>query len=261
MRDLKAVSSPFTLPGVQLVHLDTPSYSHFGGDPNLPAGTEWPMRNGNRLTFIARISLIELHRAHRVEWLPKSGALIFFYDMEEQPWGFDPKDKGSCAVLHVPELESPIVSAKATDGERLPRKCIGFRRIETLPSWDREPIRSLSLSDEEFDEYYSITETPYEGLPKHQVSGYPSPVQGDNMELECQLVSNGLYCGDSTGYNDPRAKTLSAGAEAWRLLLQVDSDDDLDVMWGDCGLLYFWVREADATAGRFDNTWLILQCS
>jgi hypothetical protein len=31
------------------------------------------------------------------------------------------------------------------------------------------------------------------------------------MELKCHLVTNGLYCGDSTGYEDPRPRELEAG--------------------------------------------------
>lgn len=46
----------------------------------------------------------------------------------------------------------------------------------------------------------------------------------------------------------------------WRLLLQLDSDDASDMMWGDSGILYFWIREADARAGDFSNVWVILQC-
>ena len=97
--------------------------------------------------------------------------------------------------------------------------------------------------------------------PCHQVDGFPSPIQGDEMELECQLVSNGIYCGDSSGYESAEAAALRGGASDWRLLLQVDSDDDLKMMWGDGGVLYFWIREADARAGRFENTWVVLQCS
>ena len=29
-------------------------------------------------------------------------------------------------------------------------------------------------------------------------------------------------------------------------LLQIDTDDSLDMMWADGGLLYFWIREEDA---------------
>ena len=58
-----------------------------------------------------------------------------------------------------------------------------------------------------------------------------------------------------------RVASLRDGCKDWRLLLQFDSDDDLNVMWGDCGKLYFWIREQDARLGRFDAAWLILQCS
>lgn len=81
------------------------------------------------------------------------------------------------------------------------------------------------------------------------------------MELEAQLVTNGIYCGDEAGYKDPRVPSLEPGVKDWRLLFQFDTDDDLGVMWGDCGTVYFWVREDDARAGSFANVWLILQCS
>jgi len=81
------------------------------------------------------------------------------------------------------------------------------------------------------------------------------------MELESQLVSNGLYCGDETGYNDPRAAALAEGAADWVLLLQVDTDDDAGMMWGDCGLIYFWIRREDLARRDFSNVWMILQCN
>jgi len=105
-----------------------------------------------------------------------------------------------------------------------------------------------------------LIDAEFRGAPKHQVAGYPSPVQGDDMELECQLVTHGLYCGDPSGYQDPRAVSLRDGAKDWRLLFQFDSDDELDVMWGDAGTLYYWVEREAAARGDFSNAWLILQC-
>lgn len=80
------------------------------------------------------------------------------------------------------------------------------------------------------------------------------------MELECQLVTNGLYCGDSSGYEDPGVKDLERGIGDWHLLFQMDSDDELNIMWGDAGLIYFWIRKQDALEGIFAKTWLVLQC-
>ena len=92
------------------------------------------------------------------------------------------------------------------------------------------------------------------------MGGYPRPVQGDHMELESQLASNGVYCGDSSGYESEEGELLAPGARDWRLLFQFSSDEDLGVMWGDDGNLYFWVKEQDAKAGDFSGVWLILQC-
>ena len=32
-------------------------------------------------------------------------------------------------------------------------------------------------------------------------------------------------------------------------------------MWGDCGRLYFWIRQEDLRRCVFDNVWMLLQCS
>jgi uncharacterized protein YwqG len=258
MRDIEALTAPLAAPAVHLTPAEGPSLSWLGGSPELPAGVPWPERNGGKLGFLARISLADLHRALPVTWLPRSGALLFFYDIGEQPWGFDPADRGGCAVLHVPDLDSPVTPR---DEGEIPPKPIEFRRIDTVPSFEREAIENLDLSDEESDALDELSAERFDGMPKHQIAGFPFPLQGDQMELECQLVTNGLNCGDPSGYADPRAKTLEPGAKDWRLLLQFDSDEDLELMWGDCGTLYFWVQESAAAAGKFGNTWLVLQCS
>jgi uncharacterized protein YwqG len=122
----------------------------------------------------------------------------------------------------------------------------------------------MERSDEEEERVWkafdALREAEYGHGPKHQIGGYPDPVQGAEMDQECQLASNGLSVGNSSGYDDPRAEALRAGASDWRLLLQLDSDDDLKVMWGDCGRIYFWVREQDARKRDFSGAWLVLQC-
>jgi uncharacterized protein YwqG len=82
------------------------------------------------------------------------------------------------------------------------------------------------------------------------------------MELECQLASNGIYCGGASCNQVEEAKALAAGASNWRLLLQIDTDEDgPGWMWGDVGRIYFWVKQQDVRSLRFDDAWLVLQCS
>jgi uncharacterized protein YwqG len=263
VRDVAAPAGPLAAPAVHIVKTKSPSLSHFDGLPNLPPEFHWPEHKGRKLGFVARLSLSEIQRANRIEWLPSRGALLFFYDMEEQPWGYDPKDRGSSVVLLAPDLPAPISQQGVQpDGRASPlsQRNIAFRRIDVLPSLERNSVRDLELSERESDLFSELTDVAFSGEPKHQIAGFPAPIQGDDMELECQLVTNGVYCGDSKGHNDERAELLKPGAMNWRLLLQVDSDDALDVMWGDAGVIYYWVEEHAAREGRFENTWLILQC-
>lgn len=250
------------------VHLRTTSEergSRFGGLPQLPERLTWPAKDGAPLGFLACVDLAELAAVERFDWLPAKGRLLFFYDAEQQVWGFDPADEGSWRVLFVEPgedvAEVPAPSGLAPE-HVLSRRCMKFRRVELPPSAMREGAGALDLTDAEADalEDYRRALLGGEEVPSHQIGGYPDPMQGDSMELDCQLVSNGLYCGDESGYQDPRAEALAAGAADWRLLLQMDTDDDLEVMWGDAGLIYFWIREQDARRRAFDKAWFALQC-
>jgi uncharacterized protein DUF1963 len=93
---------------------------------------------------------------------------------------------------------------------------------------------------------------------RHKLLGFADTIQGP-MDLEVELVTNGIYCGDPKGYADPRAKELEKNQKQWRLLFQLDSDEAATMMWGDLGRLYFWIREGDLQEQRFDRTWTILQ--
>lgn len=264
IRDVAAMLAPLAVPAVHVDKTNLAALSHFGGSPNLPTDVAWPVLQGEKLGFLARLSLSEIHQACPISWLPSSGALLFFYDMLKQPWGFDPKDRGSSTVLLVPDLQHPVEQINSgPDGNisPFPHRNIAFRQIQVFPGSERAGVRALQLSDAEFDAMSDLEESVFQSKPRHQISGFPSPVQGDEMELECQLVTNGLYCGDSSGYKDSRAEALKRGATQWKLLFQIDSDDDLGVMWGDAGVVYFWVEEHAASAGNFSNTWQILQCS
>jgi uncharacterized protein YwqG len=260
-RDIVALTRGMGSNALRLAKIDRPSRSYLGGDPMLPAGVPWPKKDDKPLGFLARISLSDLQTQCPTSWLPGDGALLFFYDDKEQPWGFDPKDRGGWAVLSAPDIEPCEARPFRADDGLLPHRSVELAPASVLPSWERPEVQALNLSDAEFELYHEEADRRLGGSTKHQLLGFPSPVQGDSMELECQLASNGVYCGDAKGYASPLAKELEPGAANWRLLLQFDSDEDLGVMWGDAGIVYFWVEESAARAGRFDKTWLVLQCT
>lgn len=123
--------------------------------------------------------------------------------------------------------------------------------------------RWARLNDKEAGDYFDFcSKVEHFGHPEsgnHHLLGHSANVQGD-MQLEAQLVSNGLYCGNATGYQDPRRKALESGADDWILLLQLDSEDTVGLMWGDVGMLYYWIRKQDLVEARFDRVWMALQC-
>ncbi len=240
--------------------------SKLGGFPDLPNNTDWPKLKETPLSFIAQLKLADFKIHDSENLLPESGILYFFYDNKEQPWGFNPSDRGSWKVMYY---NGEITSLKRTSppstlsDEHVFTPCsIKTSPETTIPPYGSYVFDELGLSDEERDQYFELTfSIDEEGEePIHKLLGYPNPVQSD-MQLECQLVSNGLYCGDETGFEDPKRKELEKGATEWRLLLQVDSDDKMGMMWGDCGRIYYWIKKDDLRNLQFDRTWLILQCS
>jgi len=257
-------------------HLLPVGASKLGGCPDLPPILAWPTWKTGPLSFVAQINLSDVPPNNL---LPNNGVLSFFYDMEQSAWGFDPNHREGFRTLYFSDASALVRLSEP------PRPVPGgvLRRLQALVS--REPARTsafrssrlsfdsflslpesasasvadllLELEDEEI--YSSFLETYIGPDPQHQLLGLPQPVQGE-MELECQLVTNGLYTGDPTGFKDPRRKMLEPGAADWRLLLQVDSDDNPGMMWGDLGMLYFWIRRQDLATCGFDKVWTILQC-
>lgn len=235
--------------------------SKIGGNPDLPLNLNWPFGHDVPLTFIAQIALHDMPRLDASSPLPSSGWLSFFYDADEQPWGYDPKHAGSWKVIYMPRAEAlqrrEFPDDYSLENELTPCS-LSMTKGLSLASLDRANSLGLDLDEEQMDSYEEVAaQLRPDG---HQLLGLPAVVQGDDMELECQLASSGLYCGDATGYDDPRAQSLSPNASDWRLLMQFDSDENSGMIWGDAGYLYFWIREQDLSSKNFDNVWVILQC-
>jgi uncharacterized protein YwqG len=244
--------------------------SRFGGAPDVPPGFRWPTRDERPLTFLAQIDLAEA----AAPGLPARGWLLFFYDAQEQPWGFDPNDAGGAVVRFVEgeraELRrQPHPAVDAGAGPFKPCATTLVPGVD-LPDAGDGVVEaafpdSSSVPWESYDRAVSLLAGGLErdgAEPvRHHLLGHPQIVQGD-MRAECQLAANGIYAGDPSGYESPRATELCKTAAAdWQLLMQIDTDEDgPGWMWGDCGRLYYWIRKRDLAERAFDKVWLILQC-
>jgi uncharacterized protein YwqG len=213
------------------------------------------------LSFLAQLDLAELRAAGGIDWLPDHGRLLFFYELAYGGWGFDPKDAGSAVVRYEIGMAAPATEpADLSADMRFDESPVTFASDVSCPSGERLDVDWEALSGPEERALEDAFEALQPSEPAHQVGGYPTPIQNDLMELECQLATNGLYVGGSKGYEGHRVEELKPGASDWRLLLQLDTDPKVGFVWGDSGRLYFWIREQDARAGDFSKAWAILQC-
>lgn len=251
-------------PAIQLRGTARETLTFLGGAPASSTEFSWPEKENRPLGFIGQLDLAELELHEAAPWLPSTGRLLFFYDMDEAPWGFDPKDRGGWAVIYDAGdglVQSIPFPDDLTEEYRLSgTKYLKGKNYISIPSLERVTPEEAGISQEEEEDYYELSSNVFENHPRHQIGGFPEPVQSDSMEEECQLASAGVYCGDSSGYNSARAEELRQEPNDWRLLLQIDTEDDLDLMWGDSGTIYYWIRERDARAGDFSKVWLVLQC-
>lgn len=210
------------------------------------------------LSFIAQINLSEIAPFDKEHLLPKTGLLYFFYSAEQESWGFDPKDQNKFKVIYwdgdFSKLKRAGFPNDLPDYSCFKPCSVTIQSEISLPSYQHEVYEDFDDGDDD-----KLWEALSDDENINKLLGYSDNIQ-DEMELECELVTNGLFCGDPSGYNDPRAKALEPNAKNWRLLLQIDSNDENEMMWGDCGRLYFWIKKDDLVNKQFDKTWFSLQC-
>lgn len=255
-----AALRPLAMRAVVLEQAERPTVCRLGGSPRLPASTAWPDRKGRPLSFIAELDLAALRGVGGPDWLPASGVLHLFFDAEEEPWGFDPADHDGWKVLMTDGVATgarPHPRGLSSEGVFAPVMLAG-RSALTYPTTERVTLPPEVGGAFDFEAVHEFMDAELGDGPRHQVGGFPSPIQGDGMELEAQLASSGIYMGGPDSYTDARIAALEPGAADWRLL-QIDSDDKAEIMWGDTGTLYVWVREQDARTGDFSRVWMIVQ--
>lgn len=244
--------------------------SKFGGCPDLPAGVEWFRTESDiPMSFVAQVNFAETSPYDLEHKLPKNGMLYFFYDCsaDGMPWGFDPEDADGWKVYFyegdpaaISRREVPEDLEEDDNGIIFGAARMCFEAAMELPSPESDLTNNLDLPDDDDlqDRYWEWLEDRGEELI-NKVLGHADPVQS-GMELECEYVTNKINCGTPEGYAIAKFRGLEKNASRWNLLMQVDSNEDIGMMWGDMGRLYLWITDEDLAARNFENTWLILQC-
>ncbi len=221
-------------------------------------------RRERPLGFLAQIDLATAALCDVSKRLPPDGCLWFFYDLNDFPWGGDPADRDGCRVVYAPgpvTITAPLAAPRGAYGPASGERPFAERRVEFRPGVTYADPRELVTPDDPEHLAARLGDVMIAlDTADHRLLGHPTLVQNP-MELECQLAFNGIMAGGGklSPEDQARAKALEPGAADWTLLLQLASDETW--MWGDVGLLYFWVRKQDLAAHDFSNVWVVLQCS
>jgi uncharacterized protein YwqG len=245
--------------------------SKFGGSPDVPAGFAWPHIEGHgapeAMEFVAQVRLADVP-APLPEPVPRSGLLSFFTRWDEGRVFYYPE---GTRLQRTPGPNPPVPPAPSGFWQRVrasikanpdPRHTYRACAIAFSPGLSpvdggSSTFDTLKLSEGDSEAYIELCESSWNDAPKHQLFGHASPVQNE-MELECDFHRRG----EKERWDLPPERFIAA-ARDWVLLMQVDSDDGKDGpgwMWGDLGIVYFWIHREDLKAGAFDKVISIGQC-
>ena len=254
--------------------------TRFGGQPNVPSDFIWPAYMGESydhvvkerpLSFLAQFNCADFAKYDTEHLLPDHGLLSFFYELDSMCWGFDPKDKGCARVYWFEDISALSAAEFPVDMEEdfiLPMVKIVLSQKPSYPSWQDF---TEAFPDDDDDEAFNVaweelTGEDAEELPdRSQLLGWPDVIQNSMFE-ECDIAAKGYYLGNPEGWRkipkDIRQEAEQTAKDRWMVLLQLDTVecDDFELMFGDCGHIYFYITKEDLKARRFDNIWLILQC-
>ncbi|WP_162605951.1 YwqG family protein [Jiangella aurantiaca] len=252
-------------PALRLVHAgeDDRVIAQLGGLPTLPINS-WPVWDGHGpLSHVLSFDCAPVAELLPELGIPHEGRLTFFYfdgaydDYRSIVGTWDPSTSPGFHVLHLhPENSRAHITDAATPVRPglTPFAPVALAAVRTL-TWPAhetpmagalwmkhglvdvgsarpsEPVRAL---------YDALWKLPGGGYDTHQIGGHPCPQQGP-VEMEVEQLRRGLG-GEPFAWDDPEVRSA---ASTWQLLLQVASDDDADMMWGDVGQLYYLASDVE----------------
>lgn len=241
-------------------------HSKFGGAPDLPRGTPWPTWDGpdgerHPLQFFAQVDLrAAAEAAPGPLGLPAEGQLSFFAAFSDGGDGLGgPHRHGGGWGTRPPE--EPRVGAPSGAANPPPRSAVLYSppralcvrcspRIAPLPSgqlhflgrWTWPPPVADGRADGQADrQAVEEVDATYEA------------------ELRAAVPEGWSFTGRHQFGGHPRSGFDPGGAQ--RLLLLLDSDEILEVRWGDAGMLSWAASGDDLAAGRWDAVTFSIQPS
>lgn len=245
--------------------------SKIGGFPNLPSDIEWPIYQGEPMAFIAQMDLAEIPNAKDFG-LPSKGVLFFFYD-SNQSWGMSKTNAGAAQVIYVED--NSLIPPKARVIKKYIKELWDSYKIITeekkilfiselmLPTYDDVNWESFDVDDETGFEYsYSWNDHV---RSDHWLFGFADRIQSNDPANQCYRASlKEIYTSRSADLeNSESPYDVFSYSKDWILLAQFGSHykgGTNEMMWGDCGKIYFLIHRQDFAKNDFRRVWVNLQC-
>lgn len=226
----------------------------------------WP------LSFVAQIDFAELQAVHALEGFPPTGRLLLFCDPLDWPWG-EREDQTRMRAIFTelpaerlerrrspPEFDTPVARELMPRGYVFKPRALRPTAWLLPPPWRSRELLPLqaeapgawAYEGGVFSAYHQFWRDLFRRQPHtfgptgeaiHQVGGTAFSIQ-EPVEAECTK-----FAGDAAEV-----------ADNWQLILQIDSDIEVGMEWGDVGRLYLCARKFDLAARRFDQCWMVMQC-
>ncbi|MDR0368029.1 MAG: DUF1963 domain-containing protein, partial [Bacteroidales bacterium] len=175
-----------------------------------------------QLMFVAQINCEEIYPFDKENLLPGVGMLYFFL----YPSKLKDNAKDAVSVIYSPHSDSltPRKEVLTLPADVQSGRLRFFQGI-SLPPHDSEIVRNL-LKDYETDGYFKVTNREQ----CHKTGGYPDTVTQDFRQEKDKV-----------------------------LLLQLDSDPQSGLLWGNMGRLFVFAEKQCVASRKFDQTYTFIQ--
>ncbi|RKZ52549.1 MAG: DUF1963 domain-containing protein [Candidatus Parabeggiatoa sp. nov. 2] len=208
--------------------------SQFGGLPYLPKGSEYPKdAQGNPLFLLAQINFEEVPC---LAGFPQTG-ILQFYIADNGLYGADfdnPTQQEGFRVVYFPAI-SQSEEDLVTDFSFLPEpEYLPLSGCRCSLQFEKK-MAPVGLSDYQFCELFG--EEFFENFASKKLDIFEEYVK--NFPEDGHRMGGYAYFTQE----DPRPQIVEG--EKYILLLQIDTDNAVDILWGDSGVGNFFIKEAD----------------
>lgn len=242
--------------------------SKFGGLPYLPKDKEVPRDKENRqFTLLAQINIEELPENNIY---PMKEGILQFWILNDDVYGldFDNLLGNGYKVVYYKEIDKSVTEEEILEKYKPYEEDENYFPIEgefSLKFELRDGYFSDSnddfreIVDEEMKKFYLENREKYPEILKVYKDGeYLNywdiwDILEEDKEIGEKLFEAGHKIGGYPNFTQSDVRDLKAGYNI--LLLQIDSEgtDEYEIMWGDCGIANFFIREKDLKELNFDE--------